>query len=137
MFAKILAVEYFNATVKDKPGTAYQLLNDLFAEKVNLLAFSVIPTGPEWAQVVLFPENSDRLLRAAKKRDLTLVGPQSAFLIQGDDQLGALVEIHKKLSEAEINIYTSSGVTDGRGGYGYTLYVKPDDFHRAAQVLGV
>jgi hypothetical protein len=137
MFAKIIAVDYFNCTVKDKPGTAYELLCELFQEKVNLLAFSVIPIGPEYAQVVLFPESDDRLIRAAKKRDLTLNGPHQAFLIQGDDQLGALVDIHKRLSEADINIYTSSGVTDGRGGYGYTLYVKPDEFTRAAQVLGV
>ncbi|MGD8394973.1 MAG: hypothetical protein PVF43_05820 [Candidatus Eiseniibacteriota bacterium] len=137
MYATIIAVEYFNTTVKDKPGSAYQLLCDLFSDKVNLLAFSVTPCGPEFAQVVLFPENTERLIAAASKRDLHLVGPQRAFLIQGDDQLGALVEIHKKLYDAEINIYTSSGVTDGRGGYGYTLYVKPDDFQRAAKVLGV
>jgi len=137
MFATILGVEYFNATVKDRPGAAYQLLSDLSSEKVNLLAFSVIPIGPEFTQLVLFPEVVDRLIRAAKKHTFELAGPQHAFLIQGDDHLGALVQIHRKLFDAEINVYASSGVTDGRGGYGYVLYVRPDEYQRAAQVLGV
>jgi hypothetical protein len=36
-----------------------------------------------------------------------------------------------------VNVYASSGVTDGVGGYGYILYVKPEAYDRAARVLGV
>ena len=60
-----------------------------------------------------------------------------ALLIQGDDELGALAGIHQKLYEADNNVYASSGVTDGSGSYGYLIYVKEDDFERAAATLGV
>ena len=68
---------------------------------------------------------------------MVLDGPHHALLIQGDDELGALAGIHQKLFEANINVYASSGVTDGRGSYGYLVYVKEEDYERAAQTLGV
>lgn len=137
MDARIRSVEYFNVTVKDQPGEAYRLLAHLAAEDVNLLAFNAIPLGPAQTQFVLFPESVERFERAAAKTGLVLAGPQSALLVQGDDRLGALVEIHKRLFEAQVNVYGSNGVTDGRGGYGYVLYVRPDDFERASAALGL
>lgn len=58
------------------------------------------------------------------------------FLSRGDDKLGAFADIHRMLSDEQINVYASSGVTDGRGGFGYVLYVRPEDYQRAAVVLG-
>jgi len=130
-------VEYFNVTVRDRPGEAYKLLTRLKAEGVNLLAFNVVPIGAESAQVVLFPEDGDDLQRALGAAAVELRGPQQALLVQGDDKLGALVEIHEKLFEANVNVYASTGVTDGRGGYGYILYVREGEFSRAAQAMGV
>jgi hypothetical protein len=136
MSATIRGVEYFNVTVKDRPGEGYGLLSQLATEKVNLLAFSAIPIGVEHTQLVLFPDDVERLSQAALKLGLVLSGPERAFLIQGDDHLGAIADIHRRLFDAHINVYASSGVTDGRGGYGYILYVKRDQYRSAAAVLG-
>jgi hypothetical protein len=136
MCARIRTVDYFYATVEDRPGQACQLLSQLASAEVNLLAFSAVPTGPEHTQLVLFPENMAALARAAEESGFTITGPQRAFLIQGDDRLGALAEIHQKLCDAHINVYASTGVTDGKGGYGYVIYVRPDDIDTAANVLG-
>jgi hypothetical protein len=136
MSAKIRTVEYFYATVEDRPGEACKLLSQLASADVNLLAFSAVPTGPEHTQLVLFPESVPGLARAAEAGGFMITGPQRAFLIQGDDRLGALAEIHQQLCDANINVYASTGVTDGQGGYGYVLYVRPDDFEAAARVLG-
>ena len=137
MEANILGVDYYNMTVRDVPGEAYRLLSQLAAAEVNLLAFSAVPIGPEQTQLVLFPENVDALSRAAQRRGLPLTGPQRAFLIQGDDALGAFAGIHRILTDSDINVYASTGVTDGRGGFGYILYVKGADYQRAAEALGV
>jgi hypothetical protein len=59
------------------------------------------------------------------------------LLIQGDDELGALTEVHEKLYQASINIYSSTGVTDSKGNYGYLIYVRPEDHDRAANALTV
>jgi hypothetical protein len=93
--------------------------------------------GPTSVQVTLFPEEPERLERVAASLGLNLTQPQQAFLMQGDDELGALSEAHRRLFDARINVYASNGVTDARGGFGYLIYVRPDDYERAAEVLGI
>jgi hypothetical protein len=137
METKIRRIDYFHATVKDRPGEAFEVLSRLRKSGVNLLAFSAVPSGLGNTQLVLFPEDANELARGASESDIVLVGPQRAFLAQGDDELGALAEIHRKLFEASVNVYASNGVTDGKGGYGYIIYVKPEDFEKAARSLGV
>ena len=77
------------------------------------------------------------LQNEGKRMGLTLVGPYHAFLVQGKEDLGALVEVHRKLYHANINVYSSHGVTDGKSCYGYVLYVRPEKYEEAADVLGV
>ncbi len=137
MTAAIRGVDYYYVTVKDQPGEAARFLLHLAEAQVHLLAFSAFPIGPGLVQFALFPESDEGLARTAGKFGFAVTGPQQAFLIQGDDHLGALVDIHQKLQEAGINVYASSGVTDGRGGFGYIVYLRPEDQPRAAGVLGV
>jgi hypothetical protein len=135
MACSIRLVKYFYATAKDAPGEAYSLLSTLAASEVNLLAFSAIPTGPAQAQFTLFPEDPDRLALVAQRANIPFTGPHHAFLIQGDDRLGALAEIHRALVEARINVYATNGIADGRGGFGYLVYVRAEDTQHAEQVL--
>ncbi len=137
MGSKIRRVDYFYTAVRDEPGEAYKLLSLLADLGVNLLAFTAVPVGPMRTQLALFPEDTGKLTTEAKKAGLAIDGPHPAFLVQGDDQLGALAGIHARLYEHNINIYASSGVTDGQGSFGYLLYVRPDDFNRAAKALGI
>jgi hypothetical protein len=137
MPATIRRIEYYYVVVEDRPGEAYRLLTGMAEQGINLLAFNAIPLGMNKTQLVLFPEDIDRLARVAEQHGFSLAGPQHAFLIQGDDRLGALVDIHRTLFEARINVVCSSGLTDGRGGFGYLLYVRSEEFERAAGALGV
>ena len=133
----IRRVDYFTATIKDRPGEGYKLLAQLAELGLNLVAFTAIPMGPSSTQLTLFPEDSGRMVSAAQRAGMRLDGPHPAFLVQGDDKLGALAEIHQALFGADVNIYASSGVTDGRGTFGYLLYVRPEEYERAAAALGV
>ncbi len=137
MAFNIRRVDYFYTTVKDQPGEAYKLLSQLAMLGVNLLAFTGVPMGSTHTQLALFPEDTLKLADAAKKAGFTLDGPNPALLVQGDDELGALAGIHLKLYEANVNVYAATGVTDGRGSYGYIIYVRPDECERAAKALGV
>ena len=134
---KIRKAEYFYTSVQDQPGEAYKLLSQFADIGVNLLAFTAIPMGPDRTQFTLFPEDSNKLSQAAKKVGFSIDGPHPAILVQGDDELGALTGIHQKLYEANVNVYASSGVTDGKCSFGYVLYVRPEEFQRAAASLGV
>jgi hypothetical protein len=133
----IRRVSYFYTTVDDKPGEAFTVLSALASHGVNLLALTAVPVGPMRTQLTLFPENPDHLVTTARQARMTLDGPHRALLVQGDDELGALAGVHSRLSDARVNVYASSGVTDGRGSYGYVIYVKPDDYERAAQALEI
>jgi len=137
MAYKIRKVCYFYTTVEDKPGEAYKLLAALADTGINLLAFTAVPIGPMHTQLSLFPDDKNQMLDQARKTGLKLEGPYPALLIQGDDELGALAEVHAKLYEVNINIYASNGVTDSKGNYGYLVYVRQEDHDRAAKALGI
>lgn len=137
MAFKIRKVDYFYCSVVDQPGEAYKLLTQLEQGGINLLAFTAIPVGPNRTQLTLFPEISGKLVNEAKNAGFNLDGPHPALLVQGDDELGALTDIHQILFEANINVYASNGVTDSNGSFGYLLYVRPEDYERAATALKV
>ena len=137
MATKVRRVDYFYTTIKDQPGEAYKILSDLEQLGINLLAITAIPTGPDHTQLTIFPEESFVLTKEANKVGMKLDGPHRAILVQGDDKLGALANIHMKLYEAKINIYASNGILNGKGGYGYLLYIRPDEFNMAAKALGI
>ena len=134
---EIRRVDYFYATVRDEPGQALEMLEQMAGLGINLLAFATVPTGPNTTQLTLFPEDSLKLQSVAKKSGMTLIGPHSAFLVRGTDELGALVEVHRKLYGADINIFSSYGVSDGKSCYGYVIYVRPEKYEEAAEALGV
>lgn len=135
MALTVRTVEYFYARISDEPDQAYDLLAQLAEEEIQLLAFSAVPFGDHHMELTLFPDRAANLLQAAAKLGWTLSGPQHAVLIQGDDGLGALADIHKCLSEAGVRIYASSGVTDGTGRYGYVIYFSEEDHLEAARAI--
>jgi len=136
MAIDVRRVQYYHVTVKDEPGAAYKILTELAGAEVNLLAFNATPTGPENTQLTLYPENAEKLIPVADRLGLVMFGPHTAFLIRGDDRLGAAAELHQKLFDASINVYASNGVSDGAGHYGYILHVRGQDYESAARALG-
>jgi hypothetical protein len=137
MAYKISRVQYFHTTVKDRPGEAYKFLSNLARLKINLLAFTAVPVGPAITQLTIFPESPALMKNEATRAGLFLEGPYSAIFVQGDDELGGLAEIHLKIYEADVNVYSASGVLDGKRGFGYIIYVKSEDFDKAAAALGI
>lgn len=130
-------IDYFYTTVRDRPGEAYKLLAALADLGIGLLAFAAVPTGPLHTQLTIFPEDTGKLASEAAKDRLVLDGPHPALLVQGDDELGALADLHMKLSEANVNVYASTGLADGKQSFGYVIYVRPEEYDRAVAALGL
>ena len=137
MAHSIRRVDYFYTTIQDRPGEAYKLLAQMAEMGLNMVAFTAVPVGPTHTQLTIFPEDSGKTAAAAQRAGMRMDGPHPAFLVQGDDELGALAEIHQELFRANVNVYASSGVTDGRGTYGYLIYVRPEEYERAAKALSI
>ncbi len=135
MSTTVLEVEYYYSLVADKPGESRKLLEFLSEKEVDLLAFTAFPVGDGKSQLDFVPVDSDQLKRAAANAEIELIGPKKAFLIQGEDRVGTLYEYHLKLSNAGINIHASNGVVEGTGRFGYVIWVNPDDYTKASEVL--
>lgn len=133
----IRRIDYFYTTLQDRPGEALKFLSALADVGTNLVAMTAIPVGLLQTQLTIFPDDSAQLETESERVGVKLEGPHPAFLVQGQDVPGALVEIHEKLYRAGVNVYASTGVAGGEGRYGYILYVKPEDFSEAAKALGI
>ncbi len=128
-------VQYFYTEVSDKPGEGVKLLGMLKEAGVNLLAFSGFPKGRR-AQIDFIPADPAAFRAAARKAKLTLVGPKTGFLVQGEDRVGAVEELMAKLANVGINVTAIDAVAAGERRYGAILWVKPGDMQKAARVLG-
>ncbi len=133
----ITPVEYFYANVRDELAAAYSVLSQLAERGVNLLAFTAVPSGPDLAQFALFPEHPSQLVTEARSIGLALDGPYHALLVQGDDELGAFAGVHERLARVGVDVYASTGVTDGSGAFGYLVYVREDQFEKAAAAVSL
>ncbi|MCP4704294.1 MAG: hypothetical protein GY865_06770 [candidate division Zixibacteria bacterium] len=137
MAEAVQIVEYFYAVVLDEPGEAQRLLEFCNVHGVSLINFTAFPLGENEVQICFFPEDAQKLKMASEESGIPLVGPKKAFLIRGKDKLGVLLEHHLKLTNEGINVYAANGTTDGRGGFGYIVWVEPHQFEDAARALGV
>ncbi len=135
MASKIRRVEYFTTTIPDRPGQACELLSQFAKLGVNLVGMTAIPMGPESTWLTLYPSDSNLLLRAAQRMNITLNGPQHALLVQGDDEMGALAAVLAKLAEAGVNIFATYAVADGKGHYGDIINVRAEHYDRAVKTL--
>jgi hypothetical protein len=136
MADSIRGVEYYYVTVPDAPGEGQRILSALQESGVNLLAYLGFPVGGGQSQLDLVPENPGGLRDVAERLGLTLSEAKRAFLVQGDDRVGAVADTTSKLAEARINVTAAAATAAGSGRYGMILWVAAADYERAADVLG-
>jgi hypothetical protein len=129
-------IEYYYTEVSDRPGAGAKVLNALKAARVNLIAYTGFPTTRGRAQVDFVPYNGRVFLTAARKAGIKLIGPKTAFLIQGDDRVGAVADIVSKLGQARLNVVAMNAIAAGKRRYGAILWVKPRNVAKAAEILG-
>jgi hypothetical protein len=132
--ASIRKAEYYTMKVSQRPGAGARLLAQMKAAGVNLLAFTGFPEGGG-AQVDFVPENGARFRQAANKAGLRVSKRKTAFLVRGDDRVGALTGVLGKLAKAKVNLVALSAVTAGKRRYGMIFWVKQKDVGRASRAL--
>jgi hypothetical protein len=132
----VRTVEYYYVTVADAPGEGERILSALKERGVNLLAFLGFPLGGGRSQIDLIPEDSASLREAAEQAGITLSEAKQAFLIQGDDRVGAVADTTAKLAEADINVTAVAATGAGAGRFGMIVWVAAADYEKAAEALG-
>ena len=129
-------VEYYYVTVPDTPAEGQRILSALKDSGVNLLGFLGFPLGGGRSQIDLVPEDPASLKEAAARAGVALSEAKRAFLVQGDDRLGAVADTTAKLAQATINLTAAAATGAGAGRYGMIVWVAAADYERAAEALG-
>ena len=134
---EIKRIDYYYASVPDKPGEGARILAALRDAGVNLIGVSAFPHGARRSQLDLIPGDSATFANAARAAGLKLSRRKSGFLIQGEDRHGAVADIAEKLAERNINITSVQLFCTGSGRHGGMLWVKAPDLRKAAKALGI
>lgn len=137
MAAVVKKVDYYYTLAPNKAGVGARVFNALKDEGVNLVAFICFPVSEQQSQLDFVPSNHQVFLDAAKKAGLKLVGPKTAFLIQGEDRVGAVTDVLDRLEKAHINITAFHAIAAGAGRFGAIFWVKPRNVNRAAQAVDI
>ena len=135
MADRVRKVNYCYAKVRARAGQGAAVLEEIQSAGVNLLAFSGFPIGGGKAQLDLVAEDMAAVRRVARKNGWRLSKTKKAFLIQGDDRVGACHRQLKKLADQKINVTAVDAVCAGKGRYAAILWVKPQVYARAARAL--
>ena len=133
----IRRVEYYYVVVKDEPGSGAAVLDALRDGGVNLVAYLGFPSGRGKSQIDLVPEDPKALKPIAQRAGLKLSRAKRAFLVEGDDRVGAVADLTRRLAQAKVNVTAACAAAAGGGRYGMILWVPPASFGKAAKVLGV
>jgi hypothetical protein len=134
MAETVRTADYFYVMVPDKPGEGARVLGELRSAGVNLVAYSGFPSG-RGAQLDVVPTDPAAFKAVAKQKKWKVKGPKRAFLIEGDDRVGACADVLGRLAAAKINV-TAMDALAGGGRYAAILWVKPRDVKKTTSVLG-
>ena len=152
----VRTADYFYVMVPDKPGEGARILGAredfvnldlgprrqqhvekprLGCGEADVIALSAAHPGQEPVLLQeIFGKNAERAV--AKRNKWKVTGPKRAFLIEGDDRVGACADVLGRLAGAKINVTAMDAVAVGGGRYGAILWVKARDVKKAASVLG-
>jgi hypothetical protein len=119
-------VTYCNTVVTNRAAQGAKVLAELKRVGVNLTAFSGFPMGDGRAQLDFVTENIAAVRRVFKKNGWTLSKPNG---------VGAAFNHIEKLGKEKISITAADAVYAGQGRFGMILWVKPEDYRRAARIL--
>ncbi|TDJ19039.1 MAG: hypothetical protein E2O62_02840 [Gammaproteobacteria bacterium] len=135
MAYRVRKVNYCKMTVSSRAGQAEKVLRVIEEAGIDMYAFSGFPTKAGKSQVDFVSDDTAAIKRLAKKSSWRLSNTKKAFLVQGNDQIGAIHKIFKKLADEKINVTAADAVAASGGRYGMILWVKPKVYNRAARVL--
>jgi hypothetical protein len=135
MADRVRKVNYVYLNVPNRAGHGAKVLGELREAGVGLLAYTGFPAKRGKAQLDLIPENMAALRRVAKRKGWRLSNVKKGFLVQGNDDIGAVHRHINKLAADKINITAADAVAAGKNRYGMILWVKAKDYNRAAKVL--
>jgi hypothetical protein len=135
MADRVRTVNYCSMTIPGRAGQGTKVLTALEEAGVSLIALSGYPTKGGKAQFDLMAQSLTGIRKVARREGWQLSATRKGFVVQGDDQVGAVNRHIRKLADERINVVAADAVAAGKGRYGMILWVRPKDYARAARTL--
>ncbi len=135
MTDRVKKINYCYIKVPNRAGRGDDVLGVLREAGVSLLAHSGFPIGRGKTQLDFVPADMTAFRKVARANGWRLSKVKKAFLVTGNDRVGAVHRHFQKLADAKINITAADAMVAGKGRYGMILWVKPKSYVRAARVL--
>ena len=134
MAATVRRVTAFRVTLGDRVGAMADVLAAARNAGIDLQSVAGYVCGSEGV-ILAVPKDLQKSRPAAVSAPWAL-GEQDVFLVEGDDERGALCGIAEKLAAAKVSIQAAYAVAvESR--FGAVIAVAPEDVDRAAEALGV
>ena len=134
MAAAVRRVTAFKVTLGDRVGALADVLAAARNAGIDLQSIAGYVCGAEG--VILAVPKDLHKARPASVGAPWAIGEQDVFLVEGDDERGALCGVTEKLAAAGVGIQAAYAVAvESR--FGAVIAVAPADVDRAAEALGV
>jgi len=134
MSATIRRVTAFKVTLGDRVGALAEVLAAARNAGIDLQSVAGYVCGTEGV-ILAVPTNLHKA-RPATAGAPWAIGEQDVFLLEGDDERGALCGVTEKLAAAGVGVQASYAVAVA-GKFGAVIAVAPGDVDKAAKALGV
>jgi len=135
MAYRVRKVNYFSFIVPNRAGQAEKILNEVRSAGINMHAFTGFPFKAGKTQIDLVTGESGLLRKVAKSNSWRLSKTKKAFLVTGNDEIGAIHKVMKKLADNKINVIAADAVSAGKERYGMIMWVNPKVYTRVARIL--
>jgi len=134
MAATVRRVTAFRVTVGDRVGAMADVLAAARNAGIDLQSLAGYVCGTEGV-ILAVPKDLHKARPVAAGAPWAL-GEQDVFLVEGDDERGALCGVTEKLAAAQISLQAAYAVAvEGR--FGAVIAVAPEDVDAAAKALGL
>ena len=118
-----------------EPGSLAEIYRAFKKEGINILSSWAYHMGPTQAQAHFYPADLEKTKAVLAKMKIDYA-VEKVIYVEGDDKIGAYLEVLEKASEAGVNIEASDCLAIG-GKFASVLFAEEDVIARLKQSLGL